>query len=344
MSRLNRDTIGTVTTRMELRAGPDDAGRRLDRVVRRALPGLALSAIHRMFRKGDIRVDGKRADPEARIHAGSLITVRLLAPPDLAAAPASKAGPPDASRARALLAPMEILMTEDLLFLDKPAGMLVHDGAGSLQSIVLEAFPDAGGDSLSFTPGPLHRLDRNTSGLIAFSLSLRGAHAFTEALRAGVVAKTYLAILSGELDAAATWEDDLERDGDARITRGAGSAGSVRSKGARHAVTAVEPLARRNGLTFARVSISTGRTHQIRAHGALHGHPLAGDSKYGSSVRPLPGCGIPYFLHALSLSFRSTIVEGMPDSVVAPPGRDLVRACRELFGVDPARLFGPVPS
>ena len=132
-------------------------------------------------------------------------------------------------------------------------------------------------DSLAFTPGPLHRLDRNTSGLIMFSRSLRGAQQFTEKLRQRRLVKLYLAVLQGRISERLRWEDPLlRREGvTVRDTR-EGSPGR----------TEVLPLVTEAGHTLAVIRIHTGKTHQIRAQAAHHGHPLTGDVKYGGQPRP----------------------------------------------------------
>ncbi|MCE1197211.1 RluA family pseudouridine synthase [bacterium] len=301
--------------------GKDDDGRRLDRVLRIALGNLPLSAIHRALRKGDIRVGGERRDPESRCRAGEVVEISgvvlgpgqdLPSPPPVAPAPALPI----------------LLETPDLLFLNKPMGVLVHDGPDSLEAQVRAYLAPSLQRSLSFAPGPLHRLDRNTSGVIAFSRSIDGARDFTRALRERRLAKTYLAILEGPIGAGVAWRDLLVRDGDARDSRVAApqSTPGRPALGAKEALTEVTPLAVSEGYTLAAVALGTGRTHQIRAQAAAHGHPLAGDRKYGGHP-----CELPYYLHAWRLSSPGGVLAGLPPAVEAPIPYYFIEKVRELF-------------
>lgn len=329
--------------------GKDDEGRRLDRVLRIALGEMPLSAIHRALRKGDIRVGGARRDPESRCAAGEVVEISgvLLSPGvDLAGEPSekpqdeSRPADPNASRRSTTPSPSFplLLETPDLVFIDKPIGVLVHDGSDSLEALVRQYVAPTLSPSLSFAPGPLHRLDRNTSGVIAFSKSIDGARAFSEALRERRVTKTYVALLEGRIEESAAWEDFIARDGGSRrslvssapddvpSSPGAGSSASLRAAGAKEALTKVTPLAFSDGLTLAEIALGTGRTHQIRAQAAAHGHPLAGDRKYGG--RP---CEQPYYLHAWRLSTSGIRIAGLPPSVEAPIPYYFIEKVRNLF-------------
>lgn len=309
--------------------GKDDEGRRLDRVLRKALGGMPLSAIHKALRKGDIRVAGARRDPESRCAAGEVVEISgvLLGPGEISPG-ISLGGPPLPVSPPTF--PI-ILEAPDLVFIDKPIGMLVHDGADSLEARVRRYLAPSRELSLSFAPGPLHRLDRNTSGVIAFSKSIVGARAFSEALRERRITKTYLALLEGRLGANAEWDDFLARDGGSR--RSLVSAApklfeppAEAGPSAKEALTEVTPLASSGGFTLAAIALGTGRTHQIRAQAAAHGHPLAGDRKYGGHP-----CGQPYYLHAWRLSTSGIGLPGLPPSVEAPIPYYFIEKVRELF-------------
>jgi 23S rRNA pseudouridine955/2504/2580 synthase len=275
---------------VELPAGGGDEGRRLDRVLRKALPGLPLSRIHRLLREGRIRVDGCRAAPGDRVRAGQIIRV-----------PAEGAGPAAPEGIGTRLKPAEpsalpypgkpdiIFESPDLLALNKPAGLAVH-GPRSLDTLVRAYLGPRLPPSLSFTPGPLHRLDRPTSGIVVFSASLAGARLFSALLRGRSLVKRYLAVVEGPVEGPGVWEDELFRDRDLRKTLGPGDLAGEGSPGGKPARTRFKPLDRGGGFTLLELEPETGRTHQIRAQAALHGHPLAGDRKYGSRVKPgIPG-------------------------------------------------------
>jgi 23S rRNA pseudouridine955/2504/2580 synthase len=178
--------------------------------------------------------------------------------------------------------------------------------------------------SLSFKPGPLHRLDKPTSGIIVFSTSLEGARNFSALLRSRKIRKTYLALLDGLLDRDETWEDALVRDSEQGKSFTAPHTNDANAKEAR---TRVYPLTRTQDFTLARLEIDTGRTHQIRVQAAAHGHPLAGDRKYGGSEQRGG-----FLLHAWTLELPEQTLPGIPRRLEAPLPDNFTRRIRELFG------------
>jgi 23S rRNA pseudouridine955/2504/2580 synthase len=300
-----------------LRPGSNDAGKRIDRVLRFFFPGAPLGALFAALRRGDIRVDGRKVRQDYRVAAGDTISVKkfpLFLPrqePKRAAAPRRAAGESDG-----LQFPV-VFEDANFLAVNKPWGILTH-GVGSLDEQVKARLAPLLPESLAFSPAPLHRLDRNTTGLIFFSKSIEGARAFSAALRGGKIKKTYYALLEGRLAAAQTWEDSLARDTEKHITSAADE------KPGKTALTEVRPLAVSSSLSLCEVTIHSGRTHQIRSQAALHGHPLAGDRKYGG--RPLADAphGGAYILHAARLSFP-------PLEAEAPPPKDAAAFLRKLF-------------
>ncbi|HSV57096.1 MAG TPA: RluA family pseudouridine synthase, partial [Magnetospirillaceae bacterium] len=254
-------------------AGRDDDGKRVDRVVRQLLGEVPLSAVFKALRKGSVRVNGRKPQPADRVREGDSVAItRLYFDAALEAAP--PADPPRGSPPTPDLAGLLVLETDDLLFVNKPRGMLTH-GPGGLDEAVLKYLSPGAVPSLSFSPAPLHRLDRNTTGILVASKTIRGARAFSAALQDRAISKRYIAILRGRLDRRDNWVDSLERlSKDKRTIRSTLSAH-------RKAVTLVEPIAANGSYTLAEVQILTGLTHQVRIQAALRGRPLAGDSKYG---------------------------------------------------------------
>ncbi|ADN01410.1 RluA family pseudouridine synthase [Spirochaeta thermophila] len=247
-------------------SGPDDHGKRLDRIVRTLLSHIPLSRVFRALRTGEILLEGKRVPPSTRVSRGARIHIHRSLLPERE--PRQKWEP----RALPIL-----LETDHLLILNKPPGAVVH-GPGSLTDQVRSYLKDRIPPSLAFTPSPLHRLDRLTSGILVFSRSIHGARWFTRALREGGIEKTYLALLEGTLAEPARWEDLLTREG--RRSRP--------SPHGRPALTDVRPLLAAPTATLALCIIHTGRMHQIRVQAALRGHPLLGDTAYGSTRRIRP--------------------------------------------------------
>ncbi|MDR2073378.1 MAG: RluA family pseudouridine synthase, partial [Spirochaetaceae bacterium] len=247
-----------------------------------------------------------------------------------------------------------------LLIVNKPPGLAVHGGGPAVQGSpaaksgkrdtlehrVRRYLTGRLPPSLSFTPGPLHRLDKPTSGIVVFSTTLNGARHFSALLREGKIHKRYLAILEGNLTNAAVWEEDLYRSRGEQKTRIAepskeSSRNRERPPGpdrGRRALTRVSPIARtgKGGVfyTLAEIGIETGRTHQIRVQAAYHGHPLAGDRKYGGGA--FPGRSGPggFFLHAGELEIPEDPADPAGESRLfrAPPPEAFSKAVRELFG------------
>lgn len=308
-----------------MRAGEDDDGRRVDRVLRKFLPGVPLSALHRLLRVGAVKIDGRKVAPSDRIAAGSTLTL-----PDIQQVDTPKVQAPPSPRTSVF----QPLFENDLLLVaDKRAGMLTH-GTASLEQVVAEYLRGRLPASLSFRPGPLHRLDRRTSGIIVFSKSIDGARLFSTALASRRIRKTYLAIIDGHLPGQAHWEDRLERDAEAktsRVVRPEIAADAEAVAGA-VALTGASPLAHGEKTTLVLLTIETGRTHQIRAQAASRGFPLSGDVKYGGSR--LNG---GFLLHAYRLECPDSAL--LPPLLIAPPPPRFLRETETRFGAHWARLL-----
>jgi 23S rRNA pseudouridine955/2504/2580 synthase len=292
----------------------DDAGVRLDRFLARAYPEVPRSRLFRIVRKGEVRVNGKRADVDQRLVAGD--DVRL--PPVRAEAPGERVGtrdeanPAGAGAAKpASRVPGSLVETiaravihedERLLVINKPAGIAVHGGSG-ISFGVIEALragrPDER-DSLEL----VHRLDRDTSGVLLVARKPAVLRALHAVLREGEgLEKRYLALVRG------SWQLGRKRiDAPLRTDLRVGGERTVRVQDAgKTAISDFRPVQFFGKLaTLMEVSILTGRTHQIRVHAAFAGHPVAGDPKYGDAGfnAEMTQFGLRrMFLHASSLSF-----------------------------------------
>jgi len=303
---------------MELITGENDAGRRLDRILRKALPDHPLPLLHRLMRQGKVLADGKPARAGDRIGSG----VRLRVPLDNnERKPAVSDVPLDNNERKPGVsdvpygAPDIIWRDAGLLAVNKPAGLAVH-GHGSLDAMVRSFLAGTLPPSLSFKPGPLHRLDKPSSGIVVFSVNLEGARLFSSLMRERKARKTYLAIVEGNVGGEEYWEDLLVRDKDRRKT----FVLQEKTDGSRDAVTKIRPVAAGSGYSLITAEIATGRTHQIRAQAAFHGYPLLGDGKY--SGRGNGG----FFLHAWKMDFLSFSIE-------APPPGKFIEKTEALFGI-----------
>lgn len=285
--------------------GTREAGQRIDNFLARRLRGVPRSHIYRILRTGQVRVNSARARPAYRLRAGDRVRI-----PPVRLGAKVRAGAPPAG----LLARVRAAVVDDahgFLVVDKPPGLAVHGGTGvrwGLIEALRAAFPERQCLEL------VHRLDRETSGVLLVATdpaSLRWGHRM---LRAGSARKRYLALLAGRLPGGETVVDAPLARGQAR----GGERLSAVSAAGRAAHTVFRPLARHGDLTLVEVSIGTGRTHQIRVHAAHIGHPVAGDTRYGDRTlnRRLRALGLRrLFLHASDLALP------------LPDGGELVASC-----------------
>lgn len=271
-----------------------DAGQRVDNFLLRQFRAVPKSLVYRALRKGEVRINGKRAKPEQRIVAGD--RVRL---PPIRFESTSETLPPSRSL-QTLIESAVLYEDEDFLAIDKPAGVAVHGGSGLAHGLI-EALRAARPELKELEL--VHRLDRETSGclLVAKRRSvLRSLHA---QLREREMDKRYLALVCGRWTLG-TKKLDMplktnEKRGGERVVR-------VHPEGqsAESTFKVVERYGKR--ATLMEVRIGTGRTHQIRVHAAYAGHPIAGDEKYGDGEcnDALKAFGLRrMFLHAHSLTF-----------------------------------------
>lgn len=283
-------------------------GERLDRYVSVHLPDLSRAAAQRLIDDGNIRVDGRVSKPGYRVRAGERISVRIP--------------PPESAIAQPEAIPLDIIYEdENVLVVNKPAGMVVHPAAGhaagTLVNAVLAHSPHLNVGGVE-RPGIVHRLDADTSGLIVIAKNDAALHELQAQWKSRDVHKTYLALVEGHITPPRGKIDaPIGRDPKHRqrmaVLANSGSAH------ARNAVTIYHTLATLGNYTLVEAEPQTGRTHQIRVHFAFVGFPIVGDIVYGRKKNSL---GLTrQFLHAWKLSLA--LPGKGPADLIAPLAPDL---------------------
>jgi 23S rRNA pseudouridine955/2504/2580 synthase len=318
----------------------DAAGQRLDKLVRKALRDVPLSHVYKMFRTRKVRVNGARARPEQLVAAGDAVVIRgdeerLLAKPE----PRPGGAPAEPS--------FRVLHEdEEVLAVDKPAGLAAHPGTGIVGATLVEMaraylrVPE-GLPPTEFKPSPAHRLDRDTSGVVVVAKTRRAMVKLGETFASGEgVKKSYLALAKGKMPREAGTIDLALSEHEQ----------TARSKAARgvnfqEAVTRWRVLSSMKEASLLAVTIETGRTHQIRRHLEAAGHPVAGDRRYGDFAfnrsakqrwglsrmflhawkleLPHPATGAPLRLEAALPPALLAVLSRM--NLAAPPGADAAR-------------------
>jgi 23S rRNA pseudouridine1911/1915/1917 synthase len=301
---------------VETFAVPDAlAGERIDRAVA-LLTGWSRAEVQALVAAGAVLVDGQPPIKSHRLTTGAVI--ELLAEPEPEAPPAAEPIPIDVRFA-----------DDDIIVVDKPAGVVVHPGAGhahgTLVQGLLDRFPDIAGVGDPRRPGIVHRLDRDTSGLLVVARTAVAYDGLVDALAEHEVERRYVALVRGIPDTRRALIDAPIGRSPRRRTQM-----SVRAEG-RDARTGYEIIAQGTEVALLACRLETGRTHQIRVHLAAIGHPVVGDTVYGGGAPAAPA--IRLFLHAHALTLRHPVT-GERCSFEAELPDDLAAALAAL-GIEP---------
>lgn len=291
----------------DFEAGPEAAGQRLDHFLTGQGPLLSRSQVQRLLARGMVLVNARQERPSYRMRAGDLIRMTVPPPEEVALMPEP--------------IPLDIVYEDDdLLVVNKPAGLVVHPAvghhSGTLVNALLDHCPDLPGIGGYLRPGIVHRLDKDTSGLMLVSKTDLAHQGLSTAMKARQIKRRYLALVLGVVRSehglvdAPLGRDPRDRKRIAVVADG------------RAARTHFHVRERFPGYTLLDVELETGRTHQIRVHLANAGYPVAGDPVYGprpprrapGSLLNLPGQA----LHAYSIAFIHPRT-GEPLSFEAPP-------------------------
>jgi 23S rRNA pseudouridine1911/1915/1917 synthase len=263
-----------------IEAPPEAKGQRLDQFLVSQLEGVSRSRVQLLIDQGDVLINGHVEKASLKLRGGERI--------DLTGEPH-----PAPLKATAEEIPLDVIYEdEDLAVINKPAGMMVHAGSGqnddarsrgTLVNALLFRFKTLSATGGELRPGIVHRLDKDTSGLIVVAKNDRAHTALAEMFSSRQIKKTYLALVQGELARAkGTINSSVGRDPQRRTRMMTNPPGDARTAVSHYEVA--RRLANRFGkFTLVRVRIETGRTHQIRVHMASIGHPVVGDSLYGGS-------------------------------------------------------------
>lgn len=283
----------------------DRSGERIDAALARLAPELSRSAAQRLLENGLVRRNGAAAAKSDRLNAGDILEFEPPAPKEISAQPED--------------IPLDVVYEDsDVIVINKPKGLVVHPAAGHWDGTLVNALLHHCGDSLSgiggeLRPGIVHRIDKDTSGLLIVAKNDFAHQVLSAQLKDHTLARTYECIVCGNI-----------REDRGTIDAPIGRSPADRKKmcvtrsGGREAVTHWEVIARYTGYTHLRCRLETGRTHQIRVHLAWRSHPIVGDTVYGHKK---PELGLDsQCLHARELTFvhprtgeRITVQCPLPD-------------------------------
>ena len=292
-----------------------DAGIRLDKFLVIRFPGYSRTLLQKLTKDGQVKVNGRTTRPGRTVEEGDRIDVRL----------------PTLSRPYALPEdiPLEVLHEDEALaVINKPADMTIHPGSGQSHGTLANALAYRFGELSSvqgqLRPGIVHRLDKDTSGVLLIAKDNLNHHHLARQFRERTLTKEYRAIAHGVVEL----DSDLislplgpDRNRPQRM--------AIRHDVGRASDTFYEVVERFPRHTYLRVLPKSGRTHQIRVHLAALGHPIAADALYGGRSRELKGIVNRHMLHAFRITFRHPISQEMV-SFTAPLPRDMERLLRHL--------------
>jgi len=297
----------------------DHAGRRIDNYLTSALQDVPRQRIYQMLRRGEVRVDGKRVKQGYRLEEGQQVRIPPVSM-DPVQAPASP---------REYLLDMiknsVVYENENLLVINKPAGLVVHGGTGRTFGVIellRVLYPDET-DNLQLA----HRLDRETSGVLLVTKNLRYLAALQVCFREGRIEKHYQALLKGK---PAHKTIIVDKPLDRNLVRSGERLSGISDDG-KQALTRFKVVRNIKDAWLADVEIETGRTHQIRVHASSIGHPVAGDEKYGDKTfnKRLKKAGLKrLFLHAGSVHIPA-LNGNRPVRITAPLPDDLAGFVRD---------------
>ncbi|HWR61260.1 MAG TPA: RluA family pseudouridine synthase [Clostridia bacterium] len=324
----------------EIKITENESGQRADRFLRKYLTEYSLGDIYRLFRKNKVKLNGKRVKENRMLEVGDTLQL-YIGKPD---------GEPKTDKPAAKPAGRIDVIYEDenLMIADKPTGLLTHpDRPGDSDTLLDRALyhiyrKNEIPESQTFSPAVCNRLDRNTGGIVLIAKNYKTLKAVNHSIRERQIRKLYLCIAAGKLDKSGELKGYLKKDGELNLVSiiedDSGEGKEIHTKYKELAVSgSVRELGRQFSLL--EVELVTGRSHQIRAHFASLGHPLAGDVKYGDRAvneyfRKKYGLK-SQFLHAYRISF-----EEVQEDIGYLKGRSFESRLKPEEAAIVAELFG----
>ena len=315
LARSDQDDDDNESTLLEATVPLELAGRRFDQALAEMFPDYSRSRLSEWIKSGAARLEGEVAKPRAPVRGGESVNLRV------------EAGIETIAEAENI--PLNLVyQDEDILVIDKPAGLVVHPGAGNPRGTLVNGL-------LHFDPrlaelpraGIVHRLDKDTSGLMVVSRSLKAHASLVEQLSGREVHRQYVAVVVGPMIAGGTVNAPIGRHATDRIRQAV-----VKEGQGREAITHYRVRERFRAHTLVECRLETGRTHQIRVHMAYAKHPLVGDPLYGGSFK-LPKAATPALVEALRTFKRQALhaeklefvhpVSGQPMTFQSPVPADM---------------------
>ena len=295
----------------EIRIRNEESGQRLDKFLSRYLPEASSGFLYKMLRKKNITVNREKADGNRLLQEGDCVTL-FFSEETIARFQDVASHPDEASAARPLDARQIVHEDAQVLIVNKPAGMLSQRATGKEQTLteaILAYLEETRGWDAAqwrlYKPGPINRLDRNTSGLVVVPLSLAAAQTLAGWFRDRALRKEYLTFVHGRWERESVQKAWLRRAGDERVSRVV----FAPEEGAVPIEMHCRLLASSSGkeeASLLSVDLKTGKTHQIRAHLQALGNPVFGDPKYGTIQTPADRSLHRQALHAWRLTFPQT--------------------------------------
>ena len=316
---------------------PDDENRRIDRVLRKFLKNdLTLSQIYKSLRNGQIKVNNKKIKQDYKTKKNDIIFID-----EYLLKNKNEVETQDSNENFKKNFKLEVIFENQYVkIINKPYNIAVQKSKQNEISLddIIKAQYEPTEKSLSFTPGPLHRLDKKTTGLLTFSNNLVGAQEFSKILQNHKITKTYLAVIEGKLTTSQKWIDNITTDKKSQkkdfktvsITKN-------QDRTSKEAITEIFPIKsgffNNTEITLAKIQIYTGRTHQIRSQCAYHNYPLLGDTAYNQNTKKTSK-DVDFFLHSYKLSFSSENILQLPTEIIAPLPKNFVNFLKNYLSIE----------